>query len=58
MNSIGNIISVGDFNVSADFDPGAGVLMLPYAGADDMFVPMPGCERQPFVGASLWFGQQ
>ncbi len=38
VNSIGNIISVGDFDVSADFDPGTGVVMLPYAGADDMYV--------------------
>ncbi len=38
VNSIGNIISVGDFNVSADFDPGAGVLMLPLVGAYDMFI--------------------
>ncbi len=38
VDALGNVYTAGDFNGTADFDPGAGVSNLASAGDDDVFV--------------------
>ena len=38
VDALGNVYTAGDFNGTADFDPGAGVNNLASAGDDDVFV--------------------
>ncbi len=38
VDALGNVYTAGDFNGTADFDPGVGVTNLTSAGADDGFV--------------------
>lgn len=38
VDSQGNILIVGYFNLEMDFDPGSGVFTLPVVGSEDMFV--------------------
>jgi len=47
LDKLGNIFSTGFFNVTSDFDPGAGVFNLVSAGSSDAFFLKLGCRVPP-----------